>query len=443
MRPYLLLTPGPLTTTETVKEAMMGDWCTWDDDYNQGIVQNTRARLVRLAASRPDDYTAVLLQGSGTYCVEATIIGKEYLGGIAGCATHETRIDKCYSHNKAITGESHIGGILGYSLNGSAQITSNVAVNRQLAAEEEIYRIAPATANCGPTGTSTENRAWVLTELILNDTIQPCPEDGIAHGTNTGLSALRLKATYQGLGWDFDTDWAIQENECFPYLKTQTAPPHFAQEPKAGDTRLGGSCAEAGTVSVRVGGRRYETQSSGSAWSIEVDTLRSGERMEICVQAGGKQPSYVVTATVAYPGSGTEEDPYLISTASELQRISDEGYYLLTCDLDLSARPDGNAPAEGWTPIGGRGPALAVSLDGGGHTLGGLRCNPDYPDCGLFAKIAPGGAVRDLHVTLADGNKYAATSRFGGIAGLDKGRISGCEVIGTATGATRFGRQNW
>ena len=73
MRPYLLLTPGPLTTTETVKEAMMGDWCTWDDDYNQGIVQNIRARLVRLAASRPDDYTAVLLQGSGTYCVEATL----------------------------------------------------------------------------------------------------------------------------------------------------------------------------------------------------------------------------------------------------------------------------------------------------------------------------------------------------------------------------------
>ena len=35
MKPYLLLTPGPLTTSETVKEAMMTDWCTWDEDYNQ------------------------------------------------------------------------------------------------------------------------------------------------------------------------------------------------------------------------------------------------------------------------------------------------------------------------------------------------------------------------------------------------------------------------
>lgn len=73
MRPYLLLTPGPLTTSETVKQAMMGDWCTWDDDYNINIVQNIRQRLVALAASQPDDYTAVLMQGSGSFGVEATI----------------------------------------------------------------------------------------------------------------------------------------------------------------------------------------------------------------------------------------------------------------------------------------------------------------------------------------------------------------------------------
>ena len=51
MRPYILLTPGPLTTSETVKQAMMSDWCTWDDDYNIGIVQKIRKELVELAAS--------------------------------------------------------------------------------------------------------------------------------------------------------------------------------------------------------------------------------------------------------------------------------------------------------------------------------------------------------------------------------------------------------
>ncbi len=73
MRPYLLLTPGPLTTSETVKEAMMSDWCTWDEDYNVGIVEKIRKELVTLATIRPEDYTAVLMQGSGTFCVESTL----------------------------------------------------------------------------------------------------------------------------------------------------------------------------------------------------------------------------------------------------------------------------------------------------------------------------------------------------------------------------------
>lgn len=46
MKPYLLLTPGPLTTSTTVKEAMMTDWCTWDEDYNLGIVEELRKELV-------------------------------------------------------------------------------------------------------------------------------------------------------------------------------------------------------------------------------------------------------------------------------------------------------------------------------------------------------------------------------------------------------------
>ena len=67
------MTPGPLTTTETVKSAMMSDWCTWDKDYNEGIVEVIRRELVSLATSRPEEYTAVLMQGSGTFCVEATL----------------------------------------------------------------------------------------------------------------------------------------------------------------------------------------------------------------------------------------------------------------------------------------------------------------------------------------------------------------------------------
>lgn len=70
--PYFLLTPGPLSTSKTVKSVMMRDWCTWDDDYNLGVVEYIRAKLVALATSS-SDYTSVLMQGSGTFSVEATI----------------------------------------------------------------------------------------------------------------------------------------------------------------------------------------------------------------------------------------------------------------------------------------------------------------------------------------------------------------------------------
>ncbi|MEE4363457.1 MAG: 2-aminoethylphosphonate--pyruvate transaminase [Desulfotignum sp.] len=69
--PYLLLTPGPLSTTKSVKQVMLRDWCTWDDDYKQ-IVETIRATLVQLATPAPG-YTAVLMQGSGTFCVEACL----------------------------------------------------------------------------------------------------------------------------------------------------------------------------------------------------------------------------------------------------------------------------------------------------------------------------------------------------------------------------------
>ena len=73
MRPYLLLTPGPLTTSESVKTAMMTDWCTWDEDYNVHIVEEIRKGLVQLATRKTDEYTSILMQGSGTFGVESVL----------------------------------------------------------------------------------------------------------------------------------------------------------------------------------------------------------------------------------------------------------------------------------------------------------------------------------------------------------------------------------
>ncbi|MGG1679033.1 2-aminoethylphosphonate--pyruvate transaminase [Neobacillus sp. NRS-1170] len=72
MNHYKLLTPGPLTTTRTVKEEMLFDRCTWDQDYKQ-ITQKIRAKLLELAFATEQEYTTVLMQGSGTFAVESVM----------------------------------------------------------------------------------------------------------------------------------------------------------------------------------------------------------------------------------------------------------------------------------------------------------------------------------------------------------------------------------
>ena len=72
MSNYKLLTPGPLTTTKTVKQEMLKDRCTWDDDY-KNVTQVIRKQLLHLAQVDESDYTAVLMQGSGSFVVESVL----------------------------------------------------------------------------------------------------------------------------------------------------------------------------------------------------------------------------------------------------------------------------------------------------------------------------------------------------------------------------------
>ncbi|MGN6305608.1 MAG: 2-aminoethylphosphonate--pyruvate transaminase [Mesorhizobium sp.] len=69
--PYLL-TPGPLTTAYSVKQAMLKDWGSWDGDF-RAMTADMRRRLLALTGDRKAEYDCVPLQGSGSYCVEAML----------------------------------------------------------------------------------------------------------------------------------------------------------------------------------------------------------------------------------------------------------------------------------------------------------------------------------------------------------------------------------
>ncbi len=68
-----LYTPGPLTTSLAVKQAMLHDAGSWHWEFN-ALVKSIRDRIVTLACLDPAaGWEAILLQGSGTFGVEAVL----------------------------------------------------------------------------------------------------------------------------------------------------------------------------------------------------------------------------------------------------------------------------------------------------------------------------------------------------------------------------------
>ena len=69
----LLFTPGPLSTSLTVKEAMLKDMGSRDHEFINAV-KGIRNGLLQLArVSKEDGYECVIIQGSGTFAVESVI----------------------------------------------------------------------------------------------------------------------------------------------------------------------------------------------------------------------------------------------------------------------------------------------------------------------------------------------------------------------------------
>jgi 2-aminoethylphosphonate-pyruvate transaminase len=69
----LLFTPGPLTTSDAVKKAMLRDAGSRDGEFI-AVVREIRDRLLAIGGAAPGgNYECVLMQGSGTFAIESVI----------------------------------------------------------------------------------------------------------------------------------------------------------------------------------------------------------------------------------------------------------------------------------------------------------------------------------------------------------------------------------
>lgn len=68
----VLFTPGPLTTSRTVKQAMLRDLGSRDFEFIE-TVRQIRQELLTLGEVTSPAYEAILMQGSGTFGIESVI----------------------------------------------------------------------------------------------------------------------------------------------------------------------------------------------------------------------------------------------------------------------------------------------------------------------------------------------------------------------------------
>ncbi|MDF2192144.1 2-aminoethylphosphonate--pyruvate transaminase [Paraflavitalea sp. CAU 1676] len=102
-RAQLLFTPGPLTTSKSVKEAMMQDMGSRDYAFINAV-KDIRNGLLELAhVSKQEGYECVIMQGSGTFGIESvvsSVVGKQDVLLILANGAYGERIAKMASIHK-------------------------------------------------------------------------------------------------------------------------------------------------------------------------------------------------------------------------------------------------------------------------------------------------------------------------------------------------------
>ena len=351
------------------------------------------------------------------------LTGTNNVGGIIGSGSSNS-LNKNYA-NGSISGTQHVGGIAG-NISTSSSIKSCVAAQDAINATNgtigRIYGSIDGTSSVGTPGTNETNRG-MTTMNVVSQGQQLTVEDGEQHGTSVGKGLLKYKSTYQGINWNFSTDWTILETESYPYKPSQCAPPLFTGALVSGSTNVAGKCASGASVYVIYNNNTYQATVNGTTWTAIVPALQSGATIKAYAVKDELIQSYFVTVTVGFEGNGTEENPYLIYTADDLAGINSYSYYKVMNDIDLTEWISTNSPTVGWIPVGKTGGGTMCQLDGDGHTISGLWTNSTGNNTGLISSLE-NATIKNLTINVANDKMVKGSGDYVGI------------VVGKSTGST-------
>lgn len=206
-------------------------------------------------------------------------------------------------------------------------------------------------------------------------------------------------------------------------------------------TTIKGTCQDADSVYAKIDSKVYSTPVTNGEWTITTPSLNTDD--DVLIYAKKEGLIYSNTIVCHIQDNGTEENPYIITTAEELVNIKD-GYYQLGNDIDLTdyIKSHNNS----WTPIQHRS-AEKLVLDGVGHRITGLTTNAEEQYAGLFG-LACNLEVKNLSVEMIPGAWATGTESAGVLIGkcshakISKVITSGWARIKDSDTRDDFGRRN-
>ncbi|WP_245724242.1 carboxypeptidase regulatory-like domain-containing protein [Natronorubrum texcoconense] len=216
--------------------------------------------------------------------------------------------------------------------------------------------------------------------------------------------------------------------------------------------RVTGDALGGATVTADADGTVFETTTNADG-TYEFTVVPGDRGYEMTFEADGYR-SNSTTATpsaetlvvdhslwLAHEGEGTDEAPYRIANAAELQAIGAalDAHYVLEGAVD-AAEADVWHDGDGFDPIGDSESPFAGEFDGDGHVVEALTIDrPDEDKVGLFTAIGGHdfeGEIRDVGLENAS---IVGGSDTGGIVGANYGTIARSYVTGDVHGSQRVG----
>lgn len=395
----------------------------------------------------------------------AKINGKNYVGGLVGKVTGTKNIiENCSITDARITGTSYIGGLAGYVVNAGNEPIIKCTVEAEVIGTEKYAGILVGYFNgkvkhCSTSGT-VEATSYIggIAGYSNAGTIEECysnirATDGTYVGGIVGLQAKGTVINCYALGFITGTN---QIGGLIGNVsgKSYVSNSYSGVVIDTNGTSVGGiapynsslvltSCyydgEKAGIVPKTLYDFSYLTQTMLDAslykdWDFEqIWSMGEGSQYPSLQAMHNQNTKVLEEERVVFEGTGSESEPYIISTAEQLNLIRYErnACYQLANDIDLQY--------ENWLSIGlNTNAPFTGKFDGNGHVISNFIISESSSNNIGFFGVINNAEIQNLTIK---GARVTGKTNVGTLIGYVAGttwNIKDCHSLSSRVAATSY-----